>query len=171
MEKYLGKIRIDGKMTISDPCYEPGIWSALEVKVAPGWYKCFADVKDMGAWGTRICSLSAIREDYADDVESLDWTSPCSVGVDSGQMGIYDTDYFKENQPDDEWENPDSWYRRVCALTYDEEGKRFEADIIDGLGCVSSSGYGDGNYDVITYVTNDYIVGAKVVFIEDYEEE
>lgn len=174
--KELGIIRIDGSMTISDPCYEPGIWCALQMEVVPGWYRCYAEYADISDWGRRITSLTAVREDYADNIDALDWDIAGDAGVDSGQMGIYDTEYFKDNQPDDDYDNPDSWYRQVCDLTcdltYNEEEKHLDASIIDERGCVSASGYGDGCYEVISYINKDGdIVGAKVVFIEVYEEE
>lgn len=164
--KELGKIRIDGSMTISDPCYEPGTWCSLQMEVVPGWYRCFAEYADIPVWGRRITSLTAVREDYADNIDALDWDTAGDAGVDSGEMGIYDTEYYKENQPDDDYDNPDSWYRRVCSLTYNEEENHLDASTIDGSGCVSASGYGDGCYEVISYINDEgFTVGARVEFI------
>lgn len=165
--KEIGKIRIDGNITISDPCYEPGIWCAFQERALPGWYKCFVEVQDIPVWGERIASMTAVREDFVDDYKLLPFYDVDRVGVDSGQMGIYDSDYFAENQVDNDYDNPESWYRQVCDVTLSDT----QAGIMDQQGFVSASGYGDGSYNVIAFESNGDIVAIKVEFIYTDEEE
>jgi hypothetical protein len=45
--------------------------------------------------------------------------------------------------------------------------------VVDGVCTISSSGYGDGCYDVYSYreKENGYAVGAEIIFIEEDEED
>lgn len=82
--------------------------------------------------------------------------------MDSGQCGFFDPDYYEQNQSDDDFENLQSWYRRVCKLTLHEP----DWETIEEKGVVASSGFGDGCYGV--YVNRNrsgYIVGLKLKFI------
>ena len=171
----LGQIEIkDGRITITDPCYEVGTWCQGEVPVKSGIYNAYAVITDEGAWGKRVAELLIVK-DWVDD---FDLFSPldldCEVGVDSGQAGFFATDYFAEHQPDDEWEPKEdgskSWYRRVSDITLNTE---HSCGTIDGVGVVSESGYGDGGYRCYPAYENDTeeIVGLRLVFIEDDEDE
>ena len=168
----LGVIEVkDGRITVTDPCYEVGTWCQGEVAVKNGFYNAYAVITDEKAWGTRVAELIIVK----DGVDDFDLFSPLDldfeVGVDSGQAGFFNTDYYEKNQPDDEWEKADgiSWYRRVCNITLSEDS----CGTIDGEGVVSESGYGDGGYRCYPAYENDTeeIVGLRLVFIEDYDED
>ncbi|WP_433957783.1 hypothetical protein [Cytobacillus horneckiae] len=65
-------------------------------------------------------------------------------------------------------EKGEKWYIRICDLTLETKES---AGITKG-GVVSSSGYGDGGYELFTIRDeNDSVVAIKIVFIGDEEEE
>ena len=155
--KEIGRILLDGPVIISDPCYEPDIWCAFNMHVKPGRYVCSVEKTVDG----HIASIEAVKEDYAG---SLEWVIRGYSAVDSGQMGIWDRLYYLSYQ-DNDWDG--GWYRRVCEITLADA----QTGTIDGRGCVSSSGYGDGCYDVSSaYDSNGCIIANKVDFIYEDEE-
>lgn len=86
------------------------------------------------------------------------------IGVDSGQAGIFNYDYYLAHQPDNSWE-PDingnkSWYRKVCDITCSEE----LGGIIENKGVVSRSGDGDGPYTCATFydIKTEEIIGIVI---------
>ena len=85
------------------------------------------------------------------------------IGVDSGQAGFFDEVYYKENQGGD-FDDLNSFYGLVCILVL--SGQR--GGIVHNRGVVSSSGCGDGEYEVFVGI-NDIgeVVSASIVFIED----
>lgn len=162
----LGTIELKNDVMVSDPCYELGTWcQGIVGGIKAGKFNAYAIVTDEGDWGERIAELVVIREDA--DIEGINEELDFEVGVDSGQAGIFNFDYYKEKQPDDDWDNPESWYRRVCDITCSDE----DCGTIDNEGVVSSSGYGDGGYVCYAAYENEEIVALRIVFIEDYDEE
>lgn len=116
MEKFkLEKtIELGEKVIISDPAYNMDTWCiGILNDILPGTYECFYEIIEDNDWGRRIASIEVKNKDYEfyDFSENLD----AEIGVDSGQCGIYDYDYFeKNNQKED-------WYSQICNLTYIEE--------------------------------------------------
>ena len=165
MLRQLGTITLGNKVTASDPCYESGIWCAKVLEIKPGTYHCFAEVLET-SWGTRIQSLRICHEDYL--VGRIDYKRPSNVGVDSGQFGFFDTKYYEAHQPDDNYDNPESWYRKVCNITLSDE----QSGTIEEKGVVSSSGYGDGVYGLYPgYNEQGEIVAASVDFFDENEDD
>lgn len=111
----VGKIILSDKVRVSDPCYTIDTWCAGTLEnVLEGKYKCFSQKVDCGDWGIRIASIEVRHEDYL-NIEPTE-LQDIDVGVDSGQAGIYDLDYFIENRKDKHGD--DKWYWRVCDSTY-----------------------------------------------------
>jgi hypothetical protein len=81
--------------------------------VLPGKYQCFYQKVDTGDWGIRVASIEVRHEDYL-DIEPIE-VQDIDVGVDSGQAGIYDLDYFAKNREDKNGD--DAWYWKICDLT------------------------------------------------------
>ena len=169
----VGNIELKKHVYVTDPCYDTMMtWcQKLLDNVAPGTYRCFVVVSDEGNCGHRVAELHVILNKVFDkygelseipyDPEPLN----CYIDIDSGQCGIFDANYYEEHQPDDDYGNKNSWYRRVCDLTNN-------AGIIDGLGVVCASGYGDGSYDLWVAKDDDgNVVAMKVVFINDEEDD
>ena len=85
------------------------------------------------------------------------------VGVDSGQFGIFDASIF-DNNSDYDVEN--SFYRTVCDITLQDHcGTVFYS------GFVSSSGYGDGSYDLFCGFLDGVLAYASITFIYDEDED
>lgn len=107
-------IILGNKVRVSDPCYDIDTWCAGTLdNVLPGEYTCFKQRVDQGKWGVRIANIEVRHKDYLHvdptELQTID------VGVDSGQCGIYDLDYFIEARKDKNGE--DEWYWRVCDIT------------------------------------------------------
>ena len=162
------KIRLGNKVMVSDPCYGLNTWcqGVLE-NVLPGIYDCEVEYSDEGDWGVRVSAIEVVHEDCGIyRFEMADF----AVGVDSGQAGIFDYEYYAQHHTDCT-ERPhvdDDWYDRVCDITLAKES----AGTIDELGLVSSSGYGDGGYACyIARERNGYIVAIRIEYITEEEEE
>lgn len=158
----VGKFKLSDSIMISDPCYSVGTRCQKQLdNVLPGEYNGIVVItEETNGWGDRVAELLAIHENtviWSD--KSWEPHNDVSLGVDSGQMGIIDINgYFDDD------ENPE-WYDRICDLTMSQGG------IIDGNGVVSSTGYGDGSYDLYTHKNSDGKIDAiRVVFIDDTEE-
>lgn len=143
--KKVGSFQVkSGSVMISDPCYKIGTWCQGVLKnVKKGKWNAIILKSDEGSWGSRVAVLIAYHDSFVNPPSYgsyFPWhTEGFEVGVDSGQGSIVDLKEFHSN--DDEYDNINSWYRRVCDST-DDQG----AGIIDDSGVTSSSGYGDGGY-------------------------
>lgn len=149
-----------GKVIVTDPCYKPANGYNRTLKnVLTGKWNCTVRVKDCGAWGKRIASLTIRHENYPKG--KFDGYEGCA-SVDSGQCGFFDPDYYEKNQPDDDFDYLESWYRRVCELTLNHP----DWGTIEDKGVVASSGYGDGCYEIQSIRDRSgYIVGLRLKFI------
>lgn len=114
-EEKIGEITLGNKVRISDPCYGIDTWCAGTLEnVLEGKYMCYSRHVDSGDWGHRVASIEISHEDYLDiaptELQNID------VGVDSGQAGIYDLDYFIKVKADKN--GIDAWYDKICDSTY-----------------------------------------------------
>lgn len=162
------KIQLGNKVMVSDPCYGLNTWcqGVLE-NVLPGTYDCEVEYSDECACGIRVAAIEVTHTHCgAYGFEATDF----EVGVDSGQAGIFDYEYYAKYHADtnDSSEVDDDWYDRVCDITLSEES----AGTIDELGFVSSSGYGDGGYGCWVARNRDgYIVAIRIEYITEEDEE
>ena len=184
--KELGIIKLNKKIVVGDPCYD--VDSANTVKnVKPGIYHAFIRKADANSWGERISRIMVIHEDnlhqihYQDDdflalenhfAPNLFITEGEIVGVDSGQAGVYDYDYFCRFQNQRDYGMPGDWYNNVCQMTLSEE----KGGVMDSRCAVSSTGYGDGGYRNILFheKATKQIVGIIIDFdveLENYEND
>ncbi len=174
--KEIGTFQIEsGRIIISDPCYEADNGcNIVDVPAEIGEWKANVVMQ-----GGRVAMLMAIHTGTEEcDMRSI-LTLPFDVriGVNSGQAGVYDQKYFKD---DDEIDEdffagihdkdricPDEpWYSANCARTLGSE----MAGIIP-FGCVSSSGYGDGQYLVSGGKLGGTYRYLEIHFIMDKDEE
>lgn len=174
-----------GKIVCSDPCYKTDVWCmGIVDNVENGSWIAIADKKDMGDWGERITSLFIGNKqhlernpklvDYVFEDEPLNFAG----GVDSGQFGFFDfANYRNDESAKDlkkydfgteyDIEDGDKWYRACSNLTLGDESWGTLPN-----GVVSSSGFGDGSYDVYGYKdAYDKYIAFAVVFIYDEEDE
>ena len=162
------KIRLGNKVMVSDPCYGLNTWcqGVLE-NVLPGIYDCRVEYSDEGAWGERVSAIEVIHADCGIRIyEEADF----EVGVDSGQAGVFDYEYYCKYHTDDNDRNhvDDDWYDKVYDITLSDES----AGTIDECGIVSSSGYGDGCYACWVARNSDgYIVAIRIEYITEEDEE
>lgn len=150
-EKYF-----NGKVDVTDPCYNRDVWCRLnDVKIMQGLYSCYYTEKDCNDFGKRISELSIILEPYVSEVVGESYIG--YIGVDSGLAGFFEN---KPDYNDDEWSD-------FCKSLKDNENV-FEND----YGFFSSSGFGDGVYDVYAYViSGGTAVGLTIKFIEEPQED
>lgn len=171
------KIKLNNEVVVSDPCYTIPTWCQTIIdNVKPGYYQPFMKKHNAGDWGTRNSMLLVIHEDHQFD--DLVWEEhPGTVGVDSGQAGIFSMESYRndsiteriglgdgdisffgpiENSPK---ESGEIWYRSMCSRTmgvlhwgtYDE-------------GVVCSSGFGDGSYQLFVSKVDGNIVAMCIDF-------
>jgi len=134
-------------------------------------YTAFVEHSDEGSWGMRVKRLVVMRGEggYVDNAvkvgsfkatsEKLIVSDPCYVFEDDyGANGPYD---------------------RACNATYDRKVDKcteMRANLFESLepgsqGVCSSSGYGDGGYDLHAECDEKGLVFAEVVFIPEEEED
>jgi hypothetical protein len=156
------QIKLGKRVRVSDPCYGTGVWcSGVVDNVKEGTYNVDVEISDEGVWGNRVKSLIALHSEYTD--HSVMVKTDFEVGVDSGQAGIYDEDYYNQYHTYHDCDN--DWYEEICELT-NPFGTKDEKCV------VSSSGFGDGGYDCyLLKDENNEVVGIQVVFINDDEED
>ena len=170
-------ITLGTNVRVSDPCYSDDVWCKTKLTgVLPGTYHTDVTKSDEGDWGERCSSIIAIHEDYIN--KDLNWEYHSEIGVDSGQAGIfcessYRNDSIEIDTPPTDFVLPyndsegDAWYEKMCRFTLGED--RWGSY---NTGVVSSSGYGDGGYPLdIARDRSGFIIGMKVTFIGDEEEE
>lgn len=276
-KKDLGTFEIEsGNVRVSDPCYNKDTWcNGLLNNVSVGRWKSYVYVVEDDIFN--ISERSSVLISHLESVNSdnLHWEkTDIHVGVDSGQAGIYDDKYFKDDKSviksstmynysmpvlsdnyfndldkvmshdfgisinkrlaesakiklkegkisKDEYDKEmeiiseslkerteyikenlymyniieidwsdkgnnkpkkdgDRWYDVNCANTlgvYNQPGKYHKDDINERLGgvipfgVVSQSGYGDGGYPCHVAKENGKIVGIKITFIDDFDED
>lgn len=138
--------------------------------VKNGIWKFYGIQSDEGVFGKRISAFYAVHADSENvsvDLEDID-----DLGVDSGQFGIFDLDFYRNDSqfaddfvPENDFARGEAggkFYGACCDLTLSDK----HGGVLKGGGVVSS-GYGDGCYDGCLYLQEDEIVGAFVSFIED----
>lgn len=170
---------VSGRVFVSDPCYEPdGHCQVILENVHNGLWTMKMIHSTEGAWGRRVAELVCTANDCRPETG---WQVVGEMGVDSGQGGIFDAKYYRNDaiaeNPDYKYEDSplvdvegdgDNWYNLCCDRTLAEE---FNGGSVIPYGAVSSSGYGDGIYNVHVQYAKKEIVAIRIVFIGDEEEE
>jgi hypothetical protein len=164
-----------GKMVVSDPCYQVPTWcQTILDNVKNGTWVAEVDVKDTNDWGNRVHSLSARHIDNESGIKD----EINNLGVDSGQLGFFDSEFYRNDEmatdlPKSDFgenydrESGDSWYRSVCNLTLSGE----QWGVIPN-GVVSTSGIGDGSYfGEIERNGMGEVVSVTVIFLSDEDDE
>jgi len=137
---------------ISDPCYTIDTKCAGTIGLVMRGEWIAQVIKSYeGEWGNRCAYLIAHHVNTPTPTEcDMRWRMQnIDVGVDSGQAGIFDNIYYKDDNivngieriSDEIICEDDPWYSICCDRTLGEVG----AGTIP-YGCVSSSGFGDGRY-------------------------
>lgn len=162
-----------GKIDITDPGYNDDVWCRLNgIAVKPGKYICYAALnkgKEVKEWGRRVASMSMVHVDAKMD-RVIPMHNLGFVGVDAGLMSISEAG-VKPNYSDETWSSI------VGELSKLEEKRGVVAHVKKfGAGKKqfwSSTGFGDGSYDVFGVDTHDpdaerFVPDAITIdFIED----
>lgn len=113
-----GTIKLNSKIMVSDPCYGLNTWcQGIVENVLPGTYDCFVEYSDEGDWGTRVSAIE-VRNAYYDGPRDF-YPEDFEVGVDSGQAGIFDYEYYEKYHSDckERYHVDDNWYNMACDKT------------------------------------------------------
>jgi len=158
--KELGTITLSGKVVVSDPCYDRDVWCMItDLAVKPGQYRAWVILSDEKNWGERVAALIVVHEDSLHEKIRLWQPVEGTLGVDSGQCGIFDDSVYPcdGDHPDGQ-----SLYRECCKTTLADEQA---GPVQDSQGVVSSSGYGDGSYLLSAFMHK----GERVALMIDYD--
>ena len=153
----LSTFKVTDKIIVADPCYHfDALGTLILDNVLRGKYTASAEVVD-----NRISSLAISHCDFKNAI--LESESVGYIGVDSGQAGFFDLDFFCKNEGG-EVGDLDSFYGLACAITLSPK----QAGVIKKRGVVSASGFGDGCYEVLVCKNEDgKIVAASTIFFEE----
>jgi len=159
---------VSGRLVVSDPCYDINdIKDGLQYqeKCHKGVWVCKVNKDNAGI----ICNLLCFHVDHK---YNLSWTKTCTVGVDSGQIGVFDKKYYqsKESVTGVKYESHHSpidttkrWYSVCSDKTLSDD--RFG---VIPFGAISNSGYGDGGYELKVSFSKDLLVnGAYITFVTE----
>lgn len=151
-----------GRVDITDPCYNRAVWCRINnVKIAKGEYICAIRERDEDEFGIRVSTIGIYS--MAFPIPNPDqMTCIGSIGVDAGLAGFF---HHKKNFSDDEW-------AAFCNKIY-PVGKPHDRAWIDYDGFFSSSGFGDGGYDVFEYrgTEDNQVTALEIRFLDDEDDE
>ena len=152
--KRIGVMDLRGSVDITDPCYNRDVWCRMDsVQVKRGRYTCCVwyekDSYELDG-ETHTYNFVGIIGIYLGGVIPTQRSMECigSIGVDSGLAGFF------HNKPvfsDAEWN---------CFCDQTKEGDVWLTD----MGFFSSSGHGDGGYDVFAAKVNGDITALEIRF-------
>lgn len=157
----------DGRLIISDPCYDhDDAWVTL-TDVTNGEWTAYTE--RVISHGARIAALEVRAAGV--DRDACEWSVHHEdAGVDSGQCGIWRSD---AQLGQGEWTDGHqaSFYHRSCEATrYPPGPDPFDEGQSRGSvmpeGAVSSSGHGDGSYPILVARRSGRVVGVRVEFID-----
>ena len=170
---------VSGTLVCSDPCYSLDVWCMGVVNnVKKGKWIADIELLDLGGWGERISMLVVSHENNSFPIFNFDNPLNFTAGVDSGQFGFFDKDFYRNDEKakdlpkydfsiDFDKEVGDVWYRACAELTLSSENWGVLPN-----GAVSSSGIGDGSYDVFEQKNAEgEVIALCCVFLWDEEED
>ena len=170
------QIILGSEVIVSDPSYEVPTWCQEIIKnVRPGVYNTEVDYRKHNCYGERIHSLTVLHEIIKRPV----WKHHSNnIGVHTGQAGVFCMTSYRNddivgnlpwltekgypfgNHPYPVKEEGQQWYVKMCDRTLTEKGWGTY-----DTGVVSSSGYGDGTYELLVTEMDGMIHGFKIIFI------
>ena len=151
----------EDKIIVADPSYDYGDDETLLLKkVLSGKYFAKVTTTDNLMTSLKIC-----HSDYKSS--DLEFERFGIITVESGQAGFFDKNYFVKKQGG-EVGDLNSFYGLACSITMSTK----QAGVIRKKGVVSSSGFGDGCYNVFVAKNSaNRIVSAYIEFISKIELE
>ena len=167
-----------GQIVISDPCYTIDQWCNGSVPAKNGEWQVSLESNNGNVNSIRAWHIASAEKNLLLPFAVLTAGElPFSFGVDSGQLGYFDRDFYRnDNAITDEipiWDiklkKPgDKFYSACCELIV-HEGKKFGSF---PFGVVTRSGYGDGSYPTtgIKDEEGNYIALSTVFCYDDLED-
>ena len=142
-----GIITIPYGIDITDPCYDEDVWCRINnFPISAGVDECYtvvADDSETDGFGKRISKIGIRRTDH----KARSYSRVGMIGVDSGMAGFFNCDN-----------------RKVFEEILEEHGSVRDVYLKENA-FFSSSGYGDGSYDVYAGYENGNIVETYIEFI------
>ena len=159
--RYLGQFeQTSNSMIISDPTFEDsgdslfGETFYLE-NVLPGLYDSWVVKSELIYQNySRLDNTYLLAIHYQYVTQTFDWKKITKVPVDTGQAGIYDSEYYCAD--DEKW--------------YDMNSQIILTDLGAGVlphGVVSHSGPGDGVYTAYAAYVNEKVIAVCINFEDD----
>lgn len=139
-------------VTVTDPCYNAGTWCTVKnIHVKPGQYDLIMYLSNTGDWGTRVTRAMILHSGCGTKPVWLFRQYIGDAGVDAGLCGFY------QNKPDYD----DEAWGKFC------EAIRNADYLITPEGFCTSSGYGDGVYEVnaLREEEDGEIIGLEIIFM------
>ena len=137
-----------GIVSVTDPCYNDDIWCRMNnVKIIPGKYNCISYIDNLSK-RTFICQICLQGHNSPQQYSKKECIG--SIGVDAGIAGFYQD---KPNYSEEEWYD---FCEAIKTNNFDY--------LINEHGFCTSSGYGDGSYDVYAYRCKEGIYCLEIVF-------
>ena len=168
--KRVGTIRLGKGVCVTDPCYDRDIWCMTELKdVRPGLWDAYVSIDEIDCWGKRPYILELYHRSLTSGKSAkLEWKPSASLGVDSGQMSVFDDAYYRRKDGSIEAFNADEpyaerFYDECCRLSSNDVGIFYSGD--RAVGVVCSSGYGDGVYPLEVQEIDGKIVAMRIAFM------
>lgn len=173
MEQTLGHFRVtSGSLRVSDPCYTPDTTCAHTIKNARnGEWNAKIMISDEKSWGNRVARLVVWHPTA--DIRECEYRArmiSSNIGVDSGQAGFFDGDYYTKHH-DSDYNLEGGFYHACCNATLGDDANPRLADTVKSIGVCSSSGFGDGCYSLYTAEQGGEVVMAFIDFIGDDDDE
>jgi len=160
-----GYIDLSGKVIVSDPCYDRNVLNnAHNIGVKPGKYAAYITYSSGFGFGVKVACIIAVHSEHIKLLQTGMNLELCNanIGVDSGQCGIFDdTIYPLDDEFTGEYDDENSFYGECCKITLCDKRSGV---LKSRKGLVSSSGLGDGVYDLFCH----YHEGERVVLLVDF---
>ncbi|MCP8309034.1 MAG: DUF4241 domain-containing protein [archaeon] len=159
-----------GKVHLTDPAYDRKTLEKISVTwnltAKNGKWRAFLIKEENEGC---VARLVAINTDYLNSQlgRNIRWQAIGPLFVDTAQAGIFDDALYpkeKRRPTREEFNDKQSFYGKVCDLTLSSN----QGGIVDNLGVVSQSGYGDGMYATFGIEENGEYVAFCIDFLPDY---
>lgn len=167
---HIGTINLSRNVCVTDPCYNRDVWCMTQLdNVKPGLWDVYTATDEIDCWGERTYILELNHCDLTREmIKEQRWIERASLGVDSGQMSVFDDEYYRrKNGSEAEFEADKLYSKRFydacCTLSRNYGGIYY----IDNkaVGVVCSSGCGDGSYPLEIKEIDNKIVAMKINFM------
>jgi len=154
---------VSGKIRVTDPCYDRECPGTAVVPAKNGLWSVEEETKKFGCWGERVTRITATHPDHRERYSPLG-NEDKNIGVDSGQAGFFCESVYPEGETG-EYDDKKSFYGKCCEATEGMSG-----GVVMGKGYVSSSGFGDGEYELDVYGIGGKATRLVLTFVGEDDE-